>query len=196
MAAHKLLLHPSDHRCPSVSVELLSGRLQAIGLIAQPVKLGDSRFYPTGENFLQLITFLGCSPAIELDPPSDPALIEAASAAGRFCHVFLSCTDELQFRTDAKTQPPRCPQCRTPERSWQEKIKAWQNDGTNISWQCPDCGFTGSLTDLAFRRTAGFGRTFVEIRGIYPSEAIPVEALMSALRALTGGDWKPIYIRE
>ncbi|NOR41291.1 MAG: hypothetical protein GQ537_08785, partial [Gammaproteobacteria bacterium] len=142
MAAHKLLLHPSDHRCPSVSVELLSGRLQAIGLIAQPVKLGDSLFYPTGENFLQLITFLGCSPAIELDPPSDPALIEAASAAGRFCHVFLSCTDELQFRTDAKTQPPRCPQCRTPERSWQEKIKAWQNDGTNISWQCPDCGFT------------------------------------------------------
>ena len=196
MAAHKLLLHPSDHLCPTVGVEVLSDRLQAIGLIGQPVKPGDSLFYPTGENFLQLITFLGCSPTIELDPPSDPALVDAASAAGRFCHVFLSCTDELQFRTDAQTQPPRCPQCRVPERAWQQKIKTWQKDSENISWQCPDCGFTGLLTDLAFRKTAGFGRTFVEIRGIYPSEAVPGEALRGTLRSLTGGDWKPIYIRE
>lgn len=196
MAAHKLLLHPSDHLCPTVSVELLSDRLQAIGLIGQPVKLGDSRFYPTGENFLQLITFLGCSPAIELDPPPDPALIDAASAEGRFCHVFLTCTDELQFRADARTQPPRCPHCRVPEQMWQEKIKAWQKDRANIRWRCPDCDFTGLLTDLAFRKTAGFGKSFVEIRGIYPSEAIPGEALMGTLRALTDSDWKAIYIRE
>ena len=196
VAAHKLLLHPSDHHSPVVSVEGLSGRLQAIGLIGQPVDPGGSRFYPTGENFLQLITFLGCSPAIELEPPSDPALVGAASAAGRFCHVFLSCTDELQFRMDAQTQPPRCPQCRNPERAWQEKISRWQKHSINISWQCPDCGFTGQLTDLAFRKTAGFGRTFVEIRGIYPSEAVPGETLMATLRSLTGGDWKYIFIRE
>jgi hypothetical protein len=36
----------------------------------------------------------------------------------------------------------------------------------------------------------------VEIRGIYPSEAVPGETLLKALQSLTGGDWSILYSKE
>ena len=66
MAAHKLILLPADPDCPAVSTERLARELQAIGLIGPPRQLHNDSFYPTGEHFLQLIPFLGCSPMINL----------------------------------------------------------------------------------------------------------------------------------
>ena len=54
----------------------------------------------------------------------------------------------------------------------------------------------GQLTDLSFRKAAGIGHTFIEIRGIYPSEAVPTDALLNRLQRLSGGPWRTIYIRE
>ena len=160
MTAHKLLLHPADPSCPAVGLERLAECLQAIGLIGKPVPLNDGQFYPTGDRFLQLVTFLGCAPLIELDPPADPA------------------------------------QCRKPEPDWKALIQAWQQDPVNTLWQCTACGHADRPTDLRFRKTAGFGKTWVEIRGIHPSEAIPGDALLAALRALSGCDWNTLYMKE
>jgi hypothetical protein len=110
--AYKLMLFPADPLCPPVNCKQLAEELQAIGLIGVPVALAGEVFYPTGENFLQLISFLGCSPMIELDPPADRATLLAASAAGKFCHLFLSCSESLTFRADRQCPPPRCPDCR------------------------------------------------------------------------------------
>ena len=196
MPAYKLMLLPADPGCPPVNCEQLAGELQTIGLIGEPVALEDNVFYPTGDNFLQLISFLGCSPMIELDPPADPATLLAASAAGKFCHLFLNCTASLAFRADSQCPPPRCPDCRQPVPDWQTAIEAWQQHTVQTDWICANCGFTGQLTDLAFRKAAGFGRTFIEIRGIYPSEAVPTDALLRTLQGLTNGPWKTIYIKE
>jgi len=194
--AYKLLLLPADPGSPPVNCEQLAGELRAIGLIGAPVALEDSVFYPTGDNFLQLISFLGCSPMIELDPPADRTTLLAASAAGKFCHLFLNCTKSLVFRADSRCPPPRCPDCRQPVADWQTAIEAWQQHTTQTDWICANCGFTGQLTDLAFRKAAGFGRTFIEIRGIYPSEAVPTDALLDSLQRLTNRPWKTIYIKE
>ena len=194
MAAHKLLLSPADLSCPAVGPDRLAERLLAIGLIGRPVPLHDGPFYPTGDRFLQLITFLGCAPQIELDPPADPTELESASAAGRFCHVYLAETAQLQFRADSQTRTAHCPQCRKPEPQWQAIIHAWQQDPATTVWQCAACGHAGRPTELRFRKTAGFGKTWVEIRGIYPSEAVPGETLLAALRTLTDGDWTILYI--
>lgn len=196
MAAHKLILLPADPTCPPVGIERLAGELQAIGLIGLPAKVDNDTFYPTGEHFLQLVSFLGCSPQIELQPPSDPVALAADSAAGKFCHVFLSSTDTLRFRSDPRTPAPRCPACRTPVADWQPRIQAWQTHPANSDWHCMQCGYTGEITGLGFRKSAGFGRSFVEIRGIFPSEAVPSEALLNTLKSITGGDWSTLYIRE
>jgi hypothetical protein len=196
VAAHKLILLPSDPTCPAVSTELLAEKLRAIGLIGPPARVNNETFYPTGEKFLQLISFLGCSPAIELEPPADPLLLAADSAAGKFCHVFLSSTDTLRFRSDPRTPAPRCPLCHTPLADWPSRLHAWQTDPENSDWHCTQCGYTGKITGLGFRKSAGFGRSFVEIRGIYPSEAVPGETLLNTLKSLTRGSWSTLYIRE
>ena len=196
MAAHKLILLPTDPTCPPVGIPLLAEKLQAIGLIGAAREVNKDTFYPTGERFLQLVTFLGCSPLIELEPPSDPAILAADSATGKFCHVFLSSAESLRFRTDTRTPAPRCPTCRTAVTDWPSLLRAWQNDPVNGNWRCAHCEYTGHITGLGFRKSAGFGRSFVEIRGIYPSEAVPGEPLLNALKSLTHGDWSTLYIKE
>jgi hypothetical protein len=196
VAAHKLILLPADPLCPPVNCEQLAGELQALGLIGAPVALEDEVFYPTGEHFLQLVSFLGCSPMIELDPPADQTTLASASAAGKFCHLFLNCTESLAFRADNQCPPPRCPECRQPVADWQAAIATWRQYTEQSDWTCAACDFSGQLTDLLFRKAAGFGRTFIEIRGIYPSEAVPTDALSGTLQRLTDGPWKTIYIKE
>jgi len=197
MSAHKLLLHPQDPDCvPVVKAAALAGALQEIGFIGAPVPIDGTVFYPTGVNFLQLLSFLGCSPAIELAPPADAATLERARANGSFCHVYVSCTDTLQFRADPRTPAPRCPACRRPAHDWRTRLAAWQEDPARIEWMCNACGYSGRLTDLVLRKSAAFARNWVEVRGIYPSEAVPGEALLAHLRALNGCRWQYIYLQE
>ncbi|HYQ71567.1 MAG TPA: hypothetical protein VET88_06530 [Gammaproteobacteria bacterium] len=196
MSAPKLLMLPANPDTPALAEDKLAEKLQAIGLIGERIPLGKAAFYTAGEDFLQLVTFLGCSPAIELDPPRDPQEREAASGAGRFCHLFISSGEQLQFRGDEQTRPPCCPGCRSPEPHWKARLQAWQTGQHGLQWNCRSCGYSGRLSDLVFRKTAGFGRTFLEIRGIYPSEAVPGPTLLDILEALTGGPWTTIYLRE
>lgn len=196
MPAPKLLLHPASPDTPAIAEDRLAQALQAIGLIGERQPLGEAGFYPVGEQFLQLVTFLGCSPAIRLDPPGDPRELEEASTAGCFCHVYISTGEQLTFRGDSQTQAPRCPRCRSPAPRWKSALQAWQAGTHGLDWHCLGCGFSGRLSDLVFRKTAGFGRTFLEIRGIYPSEAVPGPALLDTLASLTGTPWTTIYLRE
>jgi len=197
MAAHKLLLHPADPQCPAIPTDVLVERLQSIGLIGEPVRLTAETIYPVGGHFLQLITFLGCSPMIELELPADAGSLEAGSKDGRFCHAAIADSGgNLQFRADEHKTEPRCPQCRKPDPHWREWLHAWEEDPQRLHWSCTSCGYTGELTDLNFRKSAGFGRNFIEIRGIYPSEAIPGEALLASLQTLTGCTWNTLYIKE
>jgi hypothetical protein len=196
MSAPKLLMHPANPATAAVPEHRLAQELQAIGLIGEPISLETTVLYPVGEQFLQLVTFLGCSPAIELDPPRDRQELEAASVAGRFCHVFITSGEQLQFRGDSQTRTPRCPRCRTPEPNWTARLRAWQEKKHESDWSCQTCGYSGRLSDLVFRKTAGFGRTFLEIRGIYPSEAVPGQTLLDTLAAQSGEQWTTIYLRE
>jgi hypothetical protein len=195
MTAYKLLLHPQDPHC-QVAETTLADSLRALGLIGAPVQLGQQTFYRTGEHFLQLVTFLGCSPAIALDPPDDPAQLEAASASGSFCHVFLNHTPQVCFRGNDNIPAPRCPHCREPLADWSAQRATWRRNTAQARWICAACGQSGDPAGLLFRKSAGIARTWVEIRGIYPSEAVPGNALLNCLREMSGCDWKTIYLQE
>jgi hypothetical protein len=192
-----MLLTPADPDCPPVSTETLAGTLQTIGFIGPPLPLRDETIYPVGEHFLQLVTFLGCSPRIELEPPASMTELETATRTGSFCHVSLPTADGgLQFRAGELTPNPRCPSCRQPEPDWRALIRAWRERPAVLDWSCQACGYHGRLTELNFRKTAGFGRSFVEIRGIHPAEAVAGEALLARLRTLAGGEWRTLYLRD
>jgi hypothetical protein len=191
------LLCPVDPDRPATDTGILAGHLQAAGFAGDAVSLGTETIYPTGEHFLQLLTFLGCSPAIELDLPEDASLRAAACATGQVCHIRLSRTGSaLRFRADNRLTAPRCPACRQPAEDWETRIDAWRNNSADSSWQCSHCNHRGRVFDLNFRKSAGFGHTFIEIWGIHPSEAIPVAALLDALQELSGCEWQTLYVNE
>ncbi len=196
MAANKLILLPADPNYPAVATDKLAETLLAIGLIAPARTLGNTVFYPAGKHFLQLLTFLGCSPSIELEPPGDPDTLAIDSATGKFCHIFLDSDDHLRFRADPGMQTPRCSHCRSPLQHWSAYLQGWLDNPLRTNWHCTHCQADGDITTLAFRKSAGFGRTFVEIRGIYPSEAVVGDALLKCLKAITLCDWHTLYIKE
>jgi len=194
--ADKLILLPADPHVGADDCSDLAACLQNIGLIGGQSAHASGLFYPTGDRFLQLVSFLGCSPSIELEPPRNRTELDQAVANGRFCHIVLVCETTLQFRADRQTRPPRCPHCGHPVPDWQVHIRTWQDNPAESHWSCTACGEAGELTDWVFRKTAGFGKVFLEIRGIYPSEAVPGEALLAALAEHTGGTWRYMYIKE
>lgn len=195
MPAHKLLLHPQDIDF-HLPVRDLAAPLQAIGLIGPPRQLGEGRFYPVGEHFLHLVTFLGCSPAIELDPPAEPDRLASASASGAFCHVLLESGTRPRLRHDPRTPPARCPHCREPLPNWTGLCASARLDPVHTVWKCPACGHSGDFTRLRLRKSAAVASCWVEIRGIYPSEAVAGDTLLHTLHALGGGHWQTVYLQE
>jgi hypothetical protein len=195
MPAHKLLLHPEDAGF-RVTAGRMATALLELGLIGAPRPLGNGVYYPAGHAFLELVTFLGCSPAIELEPPQDPALLADASANGTFCHVFLDSDDRPRFRHDPRSPAPACPSCRRPLDGWPALCAQAREDPASAVWTCTACGRHGAFAGLLLRKGAAFASCWVEIRGIYPSEAVPGPELMQTLQQLGGGAWRPTYLRE
>ena len=196
MKVHKLVLHPADPLSEPRPVSVIRQCLDEIGLIDGSIKLGKASRYAAGKEFLGLITFLGCSPAIELHPPADPVLRDEAVRSGTLCHVYLS---EIYPHPVLLANPgviPCCPQCRRRMSDWERHLKQWLENRDATQWRCQFCDYQGSIYSSGFRHKAGFGRSFIEIWSIHPAEAVPGDLLMDALSAATGTTWDYFYIRN
>jgi len=126
---------------------------------------------------MQLVSFMGCSPFIQLDPPED--------GSSRFCQVhFNGPFDQPRIIQGGNRRPPRCPRCRRPLPDWQAQITS----GSGPAHPCPYCNTPLTLADLSWGTRAGIGRFFIEVWEIYQGDAVPVEALMAGLRG-DGAAW-------
>ena len=144
--------------------------------------------FRVGEAFLQLITFMGCSPYIELEPPAN---------GGPFCYIRLEgpwVDPRLRYGHD--TQGPRCHACRHRLPDWREFLTLWLAQPQAMIVECPRCGHKQRPLDLGWRREAGFGRLFIVVENIFPSEAAPVPRLLTGLERAIGIPWQYFYIRE
>lgn len=195
-----LILHPADADYAPDSPTTLESALRETGLIGEAwnrtgINAGgeagevtEPRRYLIGAHFLQLITFMGCAPAIELAPPAE---------AGRsFCHVSIEpVLARPQFRADRQGVRPRCPACRARIADWPQRVEAWQADPAAQS-ACPACGALLAVPHIDWRHSAGCARQFVFIHDIYPREALPTEALFSTLQRITGQQWNYFYQQD
>ncbi len=182
----RLILHPARPGAIPGSVSGLIKELQDIGLLASPLAPAPDNRFLAGGRFLQLITFLGCSPRIPLEPPAD--------GSRDFCHVSLSGpSDDTRFVAGNMTAPPRCPGCGSKIPGWREMIETWRRDREGFQWLCPSCGAGSEAARLNWRQGAGFGRFFVEIHNVFPGEAVPGDELLRTLEASTGTPWVYFY---
>jgi len=172
------LLHPAE--VPSgVNLDEAIALLTEIGFLAEALA-GDAQTYLIGSGFLQLVTFMGCSPYIELEPPAD--------GGKNFCHVQFHRTESPYLMFGANTRPPRCPACRKALAVSPESLANREHV------PCPHCGEVSDIRSLGWRRDAGFADVFIEVHSVFPGEAVPTEGLLNRLKTLGGGDWKYFYL--
>jgi len=178
-----LVLCPEDpHWVPPDDKSLIFA-LQSIQLISTP--LDEPLLYLTGEKFLDLIAFMGCSPDIKLEPGEDKQ---------SFCHIhLLPHADRIEFHCGSRTHTPRCPGCSSPVSQWQTRIRSWLGNDPAALWECDACGMQAAPWQYNWRKSAGFGRCFIEIRNIFPKEAIPQQHLLDTLNSRYGIKWHYFY---
>ncbi len=162
----KLYLYPEK---PNYQADLrtLESLFVKIGLTG--TSLSKNR-YATGEHFLSLLTFMGCSPNIELEVQDNKP----------YCYIETAVVKQMQFISGKNTKYPACPNC---------KIKL-------NAPLCPDCNETLNITKINWRKSAFIASSWICIDNIYELEAIPSDQLLNALEIKTGVKWKPAYIRQ
>jgi hypothetical protein len=165
-----------------VSWDALIARLREVEFLDKPLNNKHQNRFLVGERFLQNITFMGCSPAVELSPPTDGSL--------DFCHIhFREIYPEPRFRSASQNVFARCPQCRKRISNWEQAVSLWSKDSFAVNINCDKCAEQVSLYQLGWRHTAGFARMFIDIYSIYPQEGIPTDQFLSLLETQTGAQW-------
>ena len=184
MDSNILLLTPSAGNLPDI--EHLKERLRQIGFISESFQFNGKEHYRPGEELMIHLTFLGCSPVVSLGEPG--------KTGDEFCHIELyGPFDENRFICGTNVKPLRCPVCGYRETNWQPITEAWKRDRT--PWCCPGCENDISLEQLRWKKSAGFGRFFIKVWGIFESEAIPGDKLLTTLKATTNSRWDHFYYR-
>ena len=181
MSTGKLILHSNWVQPSIMETRLLVDYLEDMKLIGEPLAKDKEQFL-TGERFLQLVSFVGCSTNVCLTPkPGNDR---------NFCSIAI--TGPLQQPTliwDSNCRPPRCPDCKTPITNWQQHIEL-------DKLKCSKCSKELQLGEISWGRQAGYGRIFIEISNIFPGEARPTQILLEDLTRTTGTDWSYFYTQS
>ena len=172
-----LVIHPDDPNWVPETSGFLADELGDLGLIAAKLSAVPSG-YLVGDSFLDLIAFMGCSPDINLVPDEN---------ADTFCFIKLIGTDTITPVTSRNTHAPHCPACSKPVRDWDDILTA-------TSLKCSNCGEMTQPWLYNWRKTAGFGRCFIEITEIYPKEAVPQPVLLDQLETISNTGWQYFYL--
>ncbi len=120
--------------------------------------------------------------------------------------TFLGCSPTL-FNTEQKEQSVKIHQFNKPTGLGGKSIETIRfprckhiikNPNSIISdypskWSCQECNNSGNPDDISWRKSAGFSKTFIEIRNIFPKEAIPNDKLLETLASFTASEWGWFY---
>jgi len=155
--------------------------------------LSDSQFITTnaqtnnhylpGDNFLSLITFLGCSPNINLQPTEGES------------HCFISIikqTQQPRCLGHTQTATPKCPACKKRITEW--KTPDWKVAGKTCT--CDKCQKQTPYTELNWKQECGFARCGFEVNHIYPHEAVPTDQFLNVLNQASGFEWDYCYAND
>lgn len=189
MSAPKLVLYPTAAEA-SLARPALLHTLEKLDFIGTHFLLDERPHYHAGPAFLDHISFLGCSPAIELEAPAQ--LAEAAARAGRFCHLQLHEATKLPRLRIRPGQRPRCRQCRTDI----EPEYLLSPSSPPVALNCPGCRRQIEPERLNWRQSGAIARIFLDIWGIHSAEAVPSDLLLQQLGHTTGGRWDFFYIED
>lgn len=171
-----LVLYPRNPQWAPETLDTISQALRSTGLTGQE---REPFLFSAGPEYLNLVTYLGCSPQIVLGENDGATLIR-----------ITGISSTTKFARGDNLKPPRCLKCR---KNIEMPVFS---DNPDEKLKCCHCGFSGSKHEFDWRRTAAFGRIFIEISNVFESEAVPGEELADCLLKATGENWDYCYIRR
>jgi hypothetical protein len=178
----KLLIQPTSTDC-IIRIKSIALFLDSIDFINLSKRRANG-VIPAGKRFLQLITFMGCSPHIRFEPRH--------ADDDDYCFIRILEFDEPRLLVSDRSRTPGCPHCRKPA------IADWSllENGQSTPVTCQHCGAMSRPEELRWRNDAGMARLFIEINSIFPGEAQPVESLMQHLQHETDCQWRYFYLLQ
>jgi hypothetical protein len=172
-----ILIHPASLSVPVPDESHLLEELRNAEFISDEYQSG----YLCGAEYLNYMTYLGCSPHIIFHPDDNGPLTLIKTHTSSLRPVCMGHTRNIK---------PKCPSCKKMISDW--KIKNWEQPDTQII--CPDCESHHSMSDLKWRNECVYTSFAIEITQVHPHEAVPSEKLMNLLEALTNFNWDFGYI--
>jgi len=176
----RLILHPVDHQyIPDNNSPILES-LKAVQFINPSIH--DSGTYLAGNEFINLLSFLGCSPDIILSPDN----------GDKFCSISIPEThDDITLLGYTSMIVPGCPVCNHKVVDWKQHFHQWKKG--DYIYHCTECQTGTPVPRLKWRQEAGYGRFCITISHIHPHEAVPSEKLLSTLQQTCNTDWTYFY---
>ncbi|MEN8169612.1 MAG: hypothetical protein ABFS08_05255 [Pseudomonadota bacterium] len=188
MAENILILVPKVFDDVPTDRDTLIATLREERFIANTIEVNGESHYRPGEEFMMLVTFLGCSPVVSMGEPG--------KTGDEFCHIAIEGPlEQPRFIAGDNIKIPRCQKCGHRFDNWQAVVDGWSS-APYIESPCPECGESSSATQLRWRKCAGFGRFFIKVWGIFESEAVPSPNLMALLKRCSDIEWQHFYIRN
>lgn len=190
MHTGRLVFTPADPFFVPQGIENLLERLRQIQFCSKPVQGMEAGHYLLGERFMQLVTFMGCSPFIQFEPTEDNQ---------PFCHLVIDGPHHRPiFLAGKNTTPPRCEGCKKRIPQWEELMEKWDAAPKTFQVTCPHCGQRQNPVSYNWRQSAGSGRLFLFVENIFPNEAIPSPELMKSLQTSDTSNtaWDYFYIQD
>jgi len=182
----KLVFHAKNPEYIPADIFELVSAMRQIGFLGNkwqsPNSISGER-YLVGDSFLSLVTFLGCAPAIELEP------IAEQPNSTEFCHIEIEEIKKgVEFIRGSEHLISRCPHCR-------QRHADWKTIPEDLLYSCDKCKVETHLSEYDWKNTAGCGRFFINLHGIYPQEAIPTSHLLQTLEKISDTEWSYFYIQ-
>ncbi len=174
----------------NIDIRTVLQGLQKLQFTGKPVFNNSANEYCAGDTFLSSITFMGCSPYIEFEPPENLK----PSGVAEFCFIRVSKTSQpvLFHQGQLKNLKtiPRCRQCRKVLPDLQQQAEQFNQSG---KFSCKNCDTVLTAGDLDWRKASGVGNIFIEVLNVYLQEAVPTDAFMQQLETITTSPWQYFY---
>lgn len=182
-AIYRLVLHPAAAVQIPANFNKLPQQLQNLGLLGESLLLHGEHCYRLGERFYQWLTFMGCAPALKLEPdgPGDE----------KFCHFRFCESTHAEFRYLRPEVKGRCPHCRKPGTTAGKIYREYFLQ--HRDWSCPYCQRTLSPEDICWKHEAGISRMSIDLVDVHPHEVVPTDSLLNELASLTDRNWRYFY---
>lgn len=174
-----MLLFPEHRQWRPNSLDGLATGLADLGLLDGNPIPGEPQTFHAGGRFLQLITFLGCSPQVALHS------VDAMPGQEVCCIRFRDYPDAVHLASDPLPNV-RCQNCRAT-------LKLVKLGTSDFPVRCGNCASLLQWDMIDWRRAAGCGSFFVEVKGIFPHEAVPSERLLIELATYSACQWAYFY---